>query len=228
MDRHEIIQSIHRHSAELERFDVRALALYGPAARDMLSAKSDIDVLVEFEHAPTFESYMGLKRFLERLFAQRVDLSTPDSLEPDFYQDVMNGVIHVVGDVGERGDAAQRASGTSPPKALRESVLETLDEHRDELAALGARSMSLFGSVARGEVGPHSDVDLLVDLAPGTSLFGLVGLKHRLEDLLHRPVDVIPRDSLREHLRENVSAEAVEVWTDLSAVAATYANGSGA
>ena len=173
MDRHDIIQSIRRHAAELERFDVRAFALYGPAARDMMSDEGDIDVLVEFEHAPTFESYIGLKRFLERLFAQRVDLSTPDSLEPDVYQDVMNSVLHIVGDVGERTDAARRSSGASPSKPLRESVLEILDEHREELAALGARSMSLFGSVARGEVGPHSDIDLLVDLAPGTGIFGL-------------------------------------------------------
>ena len=227
MDRHDIIQAIHRHATELNRFDVGALALYGPAARDMLSGKDDIDVLVEFEHAPTFESYMGLKRFLERLFMHRVDLATPESLEPDVYQDVMSGVIHLVGDVGERKDAARRANGSSP-KPLRESVLAILNEHRGELAELGARSMSLFGSVARGETGPHSDVDLLVDLAPGTSLFGLVALKHRLEDLLHRPVDVIPRDSLREHLRENVSAESVEIWTDLSAVTPMYANDAGA
>lgn len=76
-----------------------------------------------------------------------------------------------------------------------------LRAHRDEVveraAASGATNVRLFGSVARGEERPTSDVDLLVDLAPGTGLLQLITLRHELEDLLGAPVDVVPADSLK-------------------------------
>jgi predicted nucleotidyltransferase len=223
MDRFEMIHFIHAHLAEMERFDVRALALYGPAAQDMASPKGDIDVVVEFEHAPTFESYMGLKRFLERHFQQRVDISTPDSLEPEIFADVMYGVIHVIGDVAERWEASRRESGAPPPKPLREAVIDVIHSHREELEELGARSISLFGSVARGEVGPHSDIDILVEFAGPVGMSGFFGVKHLLEDLLHRPVDLGTANGLKEGMRARIMAEAIEIWRSAAVGAAGVA-----
>ncbi|MGO1627827.1 MAG: nucleotidyltransferase domain-containing protein [Microbacterium sp.] len=77
------------------------------------------------------------------------------------------------------------------------------------LGALGATSIRVFGSVARGDAGPNSDVDLLVTLGPNASLLDLVGMRQDAGDVLGIPVDVVPDDSLKDDARDNVLAEAV-------------------
>jgi uncharacterized protein len=72
----------------------------------------------------------------------------------------------------------------------------------------GATRVRVFGSWARGEQGPGSDLDLLVEMAPGRSLLDLVAIKQDLEDLLHFPVDVVTERSLSPYLRGRVLAEA--------------------
>lgn len=73
----------------------------------------------------------------------------------------------------------------------------------------GARNVRVFGSLARGSGGEDSDLDLLISLEPGRSLLDLVALKHELEDVLGRPVDVVTDRSLSPHLRDQVLREAV-------------------
>lgn len=75
-------------------------------------------------------------------------------------------------------------------------------------AEYGASSVRVFGSVARGEADADSDIDLMVDLAPGRSLFDLGGLVMDLQDLLGREVDVVTERGLRDRLRERVLQEA--------------------
>ena len=75
----------------------------------------------------------------------------------------------------------------------------------------GARNVRVFGSVARGEAGLESDVDLLVDFVPGRSLMDHAGLLVALEDLLGRKVDVVPERTLRPHLRERILREALPI-----------------
>ncbi|MCY7302584.1 MAG: nucleotidyltransferase family protein [Thermoleophilia bacterium] len=73
----------------------------------------------------------------------------------------------------------------------------------------GARNVRVFGSVARGEEHDASDVDLLVELAPGRTLLDLVGLRLELEDMLAIDVDVTTLDMLKPAARETVQREAV-------------------
>jgi len=73
----------------------------------------------------------------------------------------------------------------------------------------GASNVRIFGSVARGEAGAGSDVDLLVDLEPGRSLLDLGGLLMELRDLLMCPVDVVTEKGLRDRIRQRVLEEAV-------------------
>ena len=93
------------------------------------------------------------------------------------------------------------------------SVEETLKGRREEIlcaaARHGARNLRVFGSVARGEAGPGSDLDLLVDVEPGRSLLDLGGLLMELQELLGCRVDVVTEAGLRERLRERVLREAV-------------------
>jgi len=88
-----------------------------------------------------------------------------------------------------------------------------LQKYRTEILDLamrhGARDVRVFGSLARGQGGEGSDLDLLVTLGEERSLLDLVGLKQDLEDLVHRPVDVVTERALSPYLRERVISEAV-------------------
>ncbi len=85
-------------------------------------------------------------------------------------------------------------------------------ENRDDIlrvaARHGASNVRIFGSVARGEASPGSDLDLLVSLAPGRSLLDHVALWQDLEDLLHCKVDVVSEKALHWYIRERVLEEA--------------------
>ena len=86
--------------------------------------------------------------------------------------------------------------------AKREDVLRVAARH-------GARNIRVFGSAARGEAEPSSDVDFLVELEEGRSLLDLVGLWQDLEKLLERPVDVVEPEGLHWYIRDKVLREAV-------------------
>ena len=73
----------------------------------------------------------------------------------------------------------------------------------------GAGKIRVFGSVARGEAGPDSDIDLLVELEPGRSLLDLGGLLMDLQDLLGRRVELVTEGSLHWYIRDRVLKEAV-------------------
>ena len=87
-----------------------------------------------------------------------------------------------------------------------------LEQQRDTIidiaARHGARNVRVFGSVARGDDRPASDLDLLVDMESDRSLLDLVGLAQDLEALLHRNVDVVTDASLHDAIREQVLAES--------------------
>jgi uncharacterized protein len=76
-------------------------------------------------------------------------------------------------------------------------------------AAHGVRNLRVFGSVARGQDRPDSDVDLLVDLPPGLSLFGLGRVQGELEAILGTRVDLVPVQDLKPGVRERVEHELV-------------------
>jgi hypothetical protein len=75
--------------------------------------------------------------------------------------------------------------------------------------AYGASNLRVFGSVARGEADALSDLDLLVDLEPGRSLFDLGGLAMELQELLGCPIDVVTEQGLKQRIRDRVLQEAV-------------------
>lgn len=90
---------------------------------------------------------------------------------------------------------------------------ELLREKREEILRIaakhGACNVRVFGSVARGEAGPESDLDLLVEVGPSRSSFFPGGLLADLEDLLGRKVDVVTEAGLHWYIRERVLKEAV-------------------
>lgn len=84
----------------------------------------------------------------------------------------------------------------------RERILEIAERH-------GIRNVRIFGSVARGEAREQSDLDLLVDVAPGRSLFDLVAFWQELEEQLGHRVDVISDGGVSPYLRDKIYAEAI-------------------
>jgi hypothetical protein len=90
-----------------------------------------------------------------------------------------------------------------------------LGKRREEILRLaakyGASNVRVFGSVARGEANAVSDIDFLVEMAPGRSLFDLGGLQAELETVMRCPVDVVTEKGLKTRIRARVLAEAVPV-----------------
>lgn len=87
-------------------------------------------------------------------------------------------------------------------QSKREDILRTAVRY-------GAYNVRVFGSVARGEADPESDIDLLVDVEPGRTLFDISELLMDLQDLLGHNVDIVTEKGLHSHIRERVLKEAL-------------------
>ncbi len=95
----------------------------------------------------------------------------------------------------------------------RRTAIRALERHADDIRSRGVRRLYLFGSTARDEGGPASDIDVFIDLERGTrfSLFDLMDLREYLSRKLRARVDVFPRDGLHRIIRADVEREAIRV-----------------
>ena len=84
----------------------------------------------------------------------------------------------------------------------RENILKIAKAH-------GATNMKIFGSCARGDEQPGSDLDLLVELESGRSLLDIIAIKQDIEDIINRRVDVVTADALSPYIREEIMKKAV-------------------
>ena len=90
----------------------------------------------------------------------------------------------------------------------RDEILKTIDANRPSLSLLGVSELALFGSFARDEAGPDSDVDFLVEFSE-KSFDRYMELKELLEDLLGRKVDLVLKTAIKPRLRDRILNEAV-------------------
>ena len=93
----------------------------------------------------------------------------------------------------------------------QEQVIKRIQPHRARLTELGVTSLSLFGSVARGDATETSDIDLLVSFDGRATFDRYMDLKLFLEDLLGRRVDLVTEKALREEVRAQVEQELLGV-----------------
>lgn len=91
----------------------------------------------------------------------------------------------------------------------QQEALAILNSHRETLRSLGVKSLLLFGSVARDDARPDSDVDLLVEFDRSVGLFSFAKLKRYLEEILGCSVDLGTLDSLKPYLRKPVLRESI-------------------
>ena len=105
------------------------------------------------------------------------------------------------------------AEGTVAPR--RRVTVQELHAHQHEIAIIAARygisNVRVFGSVARGEADEHSDLDLLIDVAPGHGYFDMAGFALEVEDLLGVFTQVATENGLKARMRDRIIAEAVAV-----------------
>lgn len=96
----------------------------------------------------------------------------------------------------------------------RKAVLERLRAHEAELKAMGVARLSLFGSVARGEAGPDSDVDVAVELdhGRGIDLLDFAQINLRLNDMLERKVDLISEPARRPDFQAEIERDRVDAF----------------
>ena len=92
-----------------------------------------------------------------------------------------------------------------------QEALETLRRSEHALRARGVRRAALFGSVARGENRPGSDIDIMVEIDPEAhiTVYDYVGLKEYIAGLFDNPVDVVNRDGLKLYVRPTAITDAI-------------------
>ena len=93
----------------------------------------------------------------------------------------------------------------------KQDAIDILLGHQAELRERGVHHAALFGSVARGEAGPQSDVDIMIEFAPDASLdiFAYVELKDFIAKLFPGPVDVVNKDALKPYVRASAITDTV-------------------
>ena len=93
-------------------------------------------------------------------------------------------------------------------------AIRVLRSYESELKAAGVLHLRLFGSVARGDNGAVSDIDLMADFDPSLrhTLLGMTHLENRLSDLLGTKVDLSPADAMRDPVRARAAREAVDAF----------------
>ncbi len=99
------------------------------------------------------------------------------------------------------------------PEGISVTTTDILRARRDRIIQLaanhGVHNVRVFGSVVRGEAGPTSDIDLLVEMDKGRSLLDLIVLSQELEMFLERKVDILTDEGLSPYLEQRIHAEAV-------------------
>lgn len=107
--------------------------------------------------------------------------------------------------------SAAHAASTQLQGSALDAVLAVRDALKTALTPMGATSLMVFGSVARGEEREGSDVDLLVDLDSDVGLFAMLRMRSVAEQILGRPVDMVPRAGLKDDVADAVRREAISL-----------------
>jgi predicted nucleotidyltransferase/DNA-binding XRE family transcriptional regulator len=138
----------------------------------------------------------------------RLNQKTISAIENGAEGTEIGTVLRVFEELGLRigVEPANKASG---PK--KQDVLRSLRKVKAQLKAAGVASLALFGSTARGDAGPESDVDIMVDLSIAPSIANIAKVQDLLDEAIGHKVDFTLRDSLRGEVLAQAEREAIYV-----------------
>lgn len=165
----------------------------GLLRRLMVLAGLDVDSLARIlARSPTYGSLAEVAKLIGNVHAF-VDTTTKADVSGRRYD---GGMTEIAAPARKplSGPTGQRVA------ARRGELLEVLRRH-------GVTNPEIFGSAARGDDREDSDVDLLVDFAPGTDIIDIIGIQRELEDVLGLPVDLVPRNGLKERVRSRAAKD---------------------
>jgi predicted nucleotidyltransferase len=133
------------------------------------------------------------------------------------HRDRPNVIEIVVRIPADKADAVRTYAGRISRRRqpiTRDEVVARIQDNAHLMERFGVKSLALFGSVVRNDAKPTSDIDLMVSFHPGHpgGLFRFVELKHALEGLLGRPVDLITSGNIKPRLRRRIMAECMPVY----------------
>lgn len=102
--------------------------------------------------------------------------------------------------------------GYMGPMKSVEEIIAILRDHKEELARkFGVKELAIFGSYARGEATPESDLDLLVEFTEPPGLFRFLELERYLSELLEERVELVSRQALKPHIGQRILRETIAV-----------------
>ncbi|MEN8151836.1 MAG: nucleotidyltransferase family protein [Planctomycetota bacterium] len=175
-----------------------------------------MNVLARYGTATATGSYVSSPLTSSRVI---LGLFTRTSIPPPEFSHPVQARDRWWGQLGRQEQHAARPSSRDPrgkiscrerPHAMTHG--ELLKRYREDIRRIaahhGAFHLRVFGSVARGEAGPESDLDLLIELEQGRSLLDQIGFQQDLEDLLGIRVQVVVEGGISPHLRDHVLATA--------------------
>jgi predicted nucleotidyltransferase len=93
----------------------------------------------------------------------------------------------------------------------KDEIIKTLQQHKEDLNRLHVKELALFGSVARGDHRPDSDIDILVEFSHGSSFDKYCNLSEYLQSLFHQDIDVVTFQSVRPQIMESIKNDTVYV-----------------
>jgi predicted nucleotidyltransferase len=96
----------------------------------------------------------------------------------------------------------------------KDAVIAVLRAHRTELEKLGIRHAGLFGSLARGDAGPESDIDIAIELdeTRHPTIYDYVGMQQAVSELFASPTDVVDIEAMQPRMRRRVEADLVDAF----------------
>ncbi|WP_420444524.1 nucleotidyltransferase family protein [Candidatus Poriferisodalis sp.] len=144
---------------------------------------------------------------------RRVTVTIPDELETalDRFIAAQSAAPSVTAVLQASLERFLAESLAEAPVTMLDRVLRNRDRIVNLLHRWGVSNVRLFGSVARGDAGPQSDIDLLVSVPPGIGFFDIADMQAELEELLHAPVHLVTDGAMTDEQRAAVAAEALQL-----------------
>jgi predicted nucleotidyltransferase len=219
MRRDDILRILAEHRAELAEQGTTTIALFDPPVGET-GSESILDLLLEVRRPAGYLKLFGITECIEDLLGCPVNLGPPIPGVDETQPDVSRVLVRIYLNSSEfrhghelDGDTPNSVVTSAERQSIkRGEALRLLTEHRAEFTDRGVAMLAIFGSVARDEAQPTSDVDVLVEFDRPVGLFQFIEVQQVLEQILGRSVDLGTPDALKDRVRPSVMQDLIRVF----------------